>query len=1013
MSRRLVHLITIVLVAGFVPTSLGDVLDPSLAAWWRFDEGAGTLAADASGHGRDGTLVFDPVWRDDGPRGGCLFFDGAYAYVRVIHDDSLNPQAGDFTVTFWANVDPTPGTTGDTTWDLAVGKRDTGSVGYYVGALRTQGSAAETGYRFMLGDTAATRTDTPFVLVPLGEWVFVAAVLNRGQNVQKISVDGGQTWATTAPPAGVIAPAQDLSIGWDIGPNNYWFHGMIDDVALFGRALSDGQVKLIMEKGMTPALANNPYPKDRAVDVPADVVLRWEPGLYAATHDVYVGTTAADVGTATRANPLGLLVSKGQSETQCALDNLAFGQTLFWRVDEVNAPPDSTVFPGEVWRFKVEPRGYELAAEHIVATASSSNSAEEGPANTIGGVGLDAADLHSTSKTAMWLSGAVAAGESAWIQYEFDKVYALHQMAVWNHNAETESLVGFGIQEAAVEYSLDGNAWTRLGDVHTFAQAPGKDGYASDTTIDFRGMAARYVRITALSNWKGLLPQYGLSEVRFLYIPLRAREPVPAADTNDLPPELTLSWRPGRQAVRHDVYLSSDPQAVADGTAPVVAVSEPTFDPGALNLGQSYFWKVNEVNEAAAVPVWEGDVWRFRTQEFLVVEDFESYTDYEGSLIYDTWIDGWENETGAQVGYLDPPFAERTIVHGGAQSMPLVYNNAVPLARSEAERTFDEPQDWTVYGIGTLTLYFRGALDNAGQMYVKINNTKVPYNGDAGDLARMVWQPWNVDLSGINSSVLRSVSKLTIGIEGADATGTLYFDDIRLYPKGPESTTSVEPNRANLLAYYSLDGNVDDSSANGYHGVAVGEPTYGAGVLGPAMEFDGFDDHVRITHQDKLNPGTGSFTITCWARVDPEPGLSGNTDWDLAVAKREASSARGYYLGAQRSQGDASQTGWKFMLGDTSSKRVDTPFVLVPLGEWVFAAGVLDRAQNVHKISVDGGLTWATATPPAGPIAPATDLAIGWDIGQNNYWFHGTIDEVRLYDTALTDEEIAWLAGGR
>jgi hypothetical protein len=162
-----------------------------------------------------------------------------------------------------------------------------------------------------------------------------------------------------------------------------------------------------------------------------------------------------------------------------------------------------------------------------------------------------------------------------------------------------------------------------------------------------------------------------------------------------------------------------------------------------------------------------------------------------------------------------------------------------------------------------------------------------------------------------------------------------------------------------------------------------------------------------------LNPGAGSFTITCWARVDAEPGLSGNTDWDLAVAKREASSARGYYLGAQRSQGDASQTGWKFMLGDTSSKRVDTPFVLVPLGEWVFAAGVLDRAQNVHKISVDGGLTWATATPPAGPIAPATDLAIGWDIGQNNYWFHGTIDEVRLYDKALTDEEIAWLAGGR
>jgi hypothetical protein len=70
-------------------------------------------------------------------------------------------------------------------------------------------------------------------------------------------------------------------------------------------------------------------------------------------------------------------------------------------------------------------------------------------------------------------------------------------------------------------------------------------------------------------------------------------------------------------------------------------------------------------------------------------------------------------------------------------------------------------------------------------------------------------------------------------------------------------------------------------------------------------------------------------------------------------------------------------------------------------------------AQNVHKISVDGGRTWRTATPPNGPIVPATDLAIGWDIGQNNYWFRGMIDEVRLYDQALSDAEVLWLAGGR
>jgi hypothetical protein len=89
---------------------------------------------------------------------------------------------------------------------------------------------------------------------------------------------------------------------------------------------------------------------------------------------------------------------------------------------------------------------------------------------------------------------------------------------------------------------------------------------------------------------------------------------------------------------------------------------------------------------------------------------------------------------------------------------------------------------------------------------------------------------------------------------------------------------------------------------------------------------------------------------------------------------------------------------------------VDPRFVLVPLGEWVCVAAVLDRDQNLHKISVDTGQTWLTSAPPAGTIAPAKDLAIGWDIGQNNYWFHGTIDEVRIYDLALTNDEVLWLA---
>ena len=73
-----------------------------------------------------------------------------------------------------------------------------------------------------------------------------------------------------------------------------------------------------------------------------------------------------------------------------------------------------------------------------------------------------------------------------------------------------------------------------------------------------------------------------------------------------------------------------------------------------------------------------------------------------------------------------PLMRSETIVHGGSQSMPLFYDNPGASSYSEAIRTFGIPQDWVQGGIKTLVLYFRGSLDNtAGQLYVKINGTKV------------------------------------------------------------------------------------------------------------------------------------------------------------------------------------------------------------------------------------------------------------------------------------------------
>jgi regulation of enolase protein 1 (concanavalin A-like superfamily) len=147
---------------------------------------------------------------------------------------------------------------------------------------------------------------------------------------------------------------------------------------------------------------------------------------------------------------------------------------------------------------------------------------------------------------------------------------------------------------------------------------------------------------------------------------------------------------------------------VANGTALAGTVSEASFDPGSLEFGRTYYWRVDEVNEAQAIRLWEGEVWSFSTQEYLVVEDFDGYSDEEGSRIYESWIDGWTNGSGSQVGNTIAPFAEQMIVHGGKQSMPMEYNNVQTPFYSEAQRSFDTTQNWMINGADTLSLYFRG-----------------------------------------------------------------------------------------------------------------------------------------------------------------------------------------------------------------------------------------------------------------------------------------------------------------
>ena len=125
----------------------------------------------------------------------------------------------------------------------------------------------------------------------------------------------------------------------------------------------------------------------------------------------------------------------------------------------------------------------------ITATASSTFG-ESGPERTIDGSGL-ADDLHGTSADDMWISGGIPAT----IEYAFDRAYKLHELWVWNSNQLIESFVGFGGKDVVIEHSLDGENWTLLAGVGPLARAPGAKGYAHNSTIDFDGATAQYVRV--------------------------------------------------------------------------------------------------------------------------------------------------------------------------------------------------------------------------------------------------------------------------------------------------------------------------------------------------------------------------------------------------------------------------------------------------------------------------------------------------------------------------------------
>ncbi len=505
--------------------------------------------------------------------------------------------------------------------------------------------------------------------------------------------------------------------------------------------------------------AYNPNPSDGTKFIAADVTLSWAAGLNAKLHHVYFGDDPDVVANATGALP--------QSVTTYSPGPLDLEKTYYWRVDEFDG---ITVHKGDVWSFTTLPEipiddpslvGWWKLDEGMGGTAvdwsgQGNHGALQGdPQWVIGQVGgalefdgsgdfVDCGantvfNIDANISVMCWIK--VRRFNRNWqaIVTQGDNSWRLHRSSNTDNIAWGTS--GLDPTDITGSVNVNDEEWHHVAGVYNGTQkilfVDGSIDASADTTGSIDSSTYRvHIGENAQQtrrHWNGLI-----DDVRIYNKALTMEEikeamrgepdlawgPSPANGSIVYITDATpLTWSPGDFAAEHDVYFGLDRSAVDDTDASDTMgiyrgrQSGTSYTPpeGVEWGGGPYYWRIDEVNTDGTIS--KGRIWTFTVLDFLLVDDFESYTDDDANneAIWQHWIDGYGvADNGAQVGELLPPYAEQTVVHGGLQSMKLYYNNTAGVTNSEGVLTLATPRDWTEEGIGVLSLWFHGLPASVG-----------------------------------------------------------------------------------------------------------------------------------------------------------------------------------------------------------------------------------------------------------------------------------------------------------
>jgi hypothetical protein len=225
---------------------------------------------------------------------------------------------------------------------------------------------------------------------------------------------------------------------------------------------------------------------------------------------------------------------------------------------------------------------------------------------------------------------------------------------------------------------------------------------------------------------------------------------------------------------------------------------------------------------------------------------------------------------------------------------------------------------------------------------------------------------------------------------------SLFFLLIAFY-----SATTAQPT-SGLVAHYPFTGNTNDLSGNGNHGTNNGATltTDRFGNANSAMQFNGTSDYILVPSSTSF-PSDAITTSFWFNRNSIYPGPGG----DHYISKEEAFSTYLYNnttLASQVWKGGSGWTSWE-----------DGPFQLCIDDQWYFYASTFANSEKIVRIYVNGVLvnTINETDPNAVVRTSAQDLFIGRNGSSAVYYINGKMDDIRIYDRALSSAEIQELYG--